>query len=559
MSRDQAGNYTLPAGNPVITDTTITTQWANSTLSDIATALTNSLSRNGRGGMEVPLQFADGSANDPSITFVTDTNTGFFLENANDMRVTVNQTAIMRWRDAGATDGKIVEIYDEATTSWAKIVTGTGTAVNQTLRWEGSKWTPTSGLSVSASGLVGIGHEVVPSAFYKPRAVISHINTGTNAADLNLALGNVNPSMLFISDLDVTLPNILSAKSSLMGLVTTPTASTWNANLTAGDFVISSQAVSVFSQQGFGTGKSLEVGNGGRTSINVFNKLGSETVTTRTNNAQLIVASPMQAKVVTPATIHSIIVTDNRFPAEDGYGPGNGGSIAFASGTNTKDGPVAFATIRGYIEDNDRETKGALEFHVREFVGSSGFPTDQNLVARLEGGSVECVAPLILWYDYDVATPANSLRGIVSDAGYGFNYQELSRAQGHESLKAFGFTKSGLNYYAHVNGGAGVQIGTASDYRAKDEIGLLENGVDTIKLMRPIEYTEKEGEQYKIVHQGFIAHEMQAIIPSIVSGEKDALNEDGEINPQSLYYAGLTPILVKAVQELTARIEALEA
>ena len=104
-----------------------------------------------------------------------------------------------------------------------------------------------------------------------------------------------------------------------------------------------------------------------------------------------------------------------------------------------------------------------------------------------------------------------------------------------------------------------MQIGTASDYRAKDEIGLLENGVDTIKLMRPIEYTEKEGEQYKIAHQGFIAHEMQAIIPSIVSGEKDALNEDGEINPQSLYYAGLTPILVKAVQELTARIEALEA
>ena len=174
MSRDQAGNYTLPAGNPVITDTTITTQWANSTLSDIATALTNSLSRNGRGGMEVPLQFADGSANDPSITFVTDTNTGFFLENANDMRVTVGQTDIMRWRDAGATDGKIVEIYDEATTSWAKVVTGAvggfvdpGTAVDQTLRWEGSKWTPTnglsisanatSGLSVSASGLVGIG------------------------------------------------------------------------------------------------------------------------------------------------------------------------------------------------------------------------------------------------------------------------------------------------------------------------------------------------------------------------------------------------------------------
>jgi hypothetical protein len=48
MSRNGAGTYTLPAGNPVVTGTTISSTWANNTLSDIATALTQSLAKDGQ-------------------------------------------------------------------------------------------------------------------------------------------------------------------------------------------------------------------------------------------------------------------------------------------------------------------------------------------------------------------------------------------------------------------------------------------------------------------------------------------------------------------------------
>ena len=48
MSRNGTGTYNLPAGNPVVTATTITSTWANSTLSDIATALTGSLAADGQ-------------------------------------------------------------------------------------------------------------------------------------------------------------------------------------------------------------------------------------------------------------------------------------------------------------------------------------------------------------------------------------------------------------------------------------------------------------------------------------------------------------------------------
>ena len=48
MSRNGSGVYSLPAGNPVVTGTTIASTWANNTLSDIATALTGSLASDGQ-------------------------------------------------------------------------------------------------------------------------------------------------------------------------------------------------------------------------------------------------------------------------------------------------------------------------------------------------------------------------------------------------------------------------------------------------------------------------------------------------------------------------------
>jgi hypothetical protein len=48
MSRNGSGTYTLPAGNPVVTGTTISSNWANNTLTDIATALSNSIAADGQ-------------------------------------------------------------------------------------------------------------------------------------------------------------------------------------------------------------------------------------------------------------------------------------------------------------------------------------------------------------------------------------------------------------------------------------------------------------------------------------------------------------------------------
>lgn len=55
MSRNGSGVYSLPAGNPVVTGTTISSSWANTTLNDIATALTGSVAADGQTPMSGPL------------------------------------------------------------------------------------------------------------------------------------------------------------------------------------------------------------------------------------------------------------------------------------------------------------------------------------------------------------------------------------------------------------------------------------------------------------------------------------------------------------------------
>jgi len=82
MPRDISGNYTLPAGNPVVTGTIIDVAWANPTMSDIATQLNGVMTRDGVLAPTGPIRFTDGSAAAPAISFSGAAATGFYRSGA---------------------------------------------------------------------------------------------------------------------------------------------------------------------------------------------------------------------------------------------------------------------------------------------------------------------------------------------------------------------------------------------------------------------------------------------------------------------------------------------
>jgi hypothetical protein len=77
MPRNAAGVYTLPVGNPVVTNTDIESAWANTTLADLATEVQSSLDRTGRGAMLAQFKAYDGILANPGISFGAELSSGF--------------------------------------------------------------------------------------------------------------------------------------------------------------------------------------------------------------------------------------------------------------------------------------------------------------------------------------------------------------------------------------------------------------------------------------------------------------------------------------------------
>ncbi|CAB4124481.1 Intramolecular chaperone auto-processing domain containing protein, partial [uncultured Caudovirales phage] len=104
--------------------------------------------------------------------------------------------------------------------------------------------------------------------------------------------------------------------------------------------------------------------------------------------------------------------------------------------------------------------------------------------------------------------------------------------------------------------GSVVAYNTSSDYRLKENVTPMTTGLATISALRPVTY---DWISDKSQGEGFIAHELQAVIPQAVCGGKDAVNEDGSVKPQGVDYSKVVVHLVAAIQELSAKNDALEA
>lgn len=143
-----------------------------------------------------------------------------------------------------------------------------------------------------------------------------------------------------------------------------------------------------------------------------------------------------------------------------------------------------------------------------------------------------------------------------------------------------------LRWKANMDGSSN-QVGAAnatafnatSDYRLKENIEDLADGITKVKQLQPREFNWISDET-NTLEDGFIAHEVATVVPSVVRGSKDEvvvwqegeelpdgvslgdnkLDDDGNTIPeyQGIEYGKLVPVLTKALQEAIAKIETLE-
>jgi hypothetical protein len=167
--------------------------------------------------------------------------------------------------------------------------------------------------------------------------------------------------------------------------------------------------------------------------------------------------------------------------------------------------------------------------------------------------------------------PAGDARFVVQSDG---NAQPMIRlynsdtGSGNQTFISFRRNNVGVGAINGTN--TATSYVTSSDYRLKENVTPMTGGLAKVAQLKPCTYTWKiDGS----AGQGFIAHELQAVVPDCVTGEKDAVetytdedgNEQTRIKAQGIDTSFLVATLTAAIQEqqqiindLKARIETLE-
>ena len=192
MPRSISGVYTLPAGNPVVPGTTIDSSWANTTMDDLGTEITNSLSRTGAGGMLVQFRIADGLVTGPGLSFTNETNTGLYRSGAGSAWMSVLGVNVAQYSTVGLNipAGKSLTAQGAAYFISTLAVTGASTMAS-TLAVTGAI-TATGGVvgnvtgNVTSAGTSTLADVVITGTLdmtVGSAATITGLSTPTNASD----------------------------------------------------------------------------------------------------------------------------------------------------------------------------------------------------------------------------------------------------------------------------------------------------------------------------------------------------------------------------------------
>jgi hypothetical protein len=174
------------------------------------------------------------------------------------------------------------------------------------------------------------------------------------------------------------------------------------------------------------------------------------------------------------------------------------------------------------------------------------------------------------------ASPTERMR-ITNDGYIRFNITGDPGSSGNNGVQ-IGFASqnywrsrnSGTGSYGHMvfyndNGnvgnittsGSATAYNTSSDYRLKENVAAVTDGITRLQQLKPSRFNFIADPDHTV--DGFIAHEAQAVVPECVTGEKDAVDADGNPVYQGIDQSKLVPLLTAALQEAIAKIESLEA
>jgi hypothetical protein len=143
-------------------------------------------------------------------------------------------------------------------------------------------------------------------------------------------------------------------------------------------------------------------------------------------------------------------------------------------------------------------------------------------------------------FQYD---KAGVFLGLQNDVGSGTRY-------------FISFGETGTRTGDITSNGSVMTYGGTSDYRLKTNVQPMTGAIDRVKALNPVTF---DWISSGISSEGFIAHELQSVIPDAATGTKDEVNAQGKPVYQQVDPRHVVSVLTAALQEAIAKIETLEA
>ena len=153
-----------------------------------------------------------------------------------------------------------------------------------------------------------------------------------------------------------------------------------------------------------------------------------------------------------------------------------------------------------------------------------------------------------------ITNPSSILHAKLIDYNNGFYMEGPSLATSFNYMAFYG----GTTFRGSINpiGSNGILYSSASDYRLKENVTKLQDSIERIKKLKPSNFNFLEDPSENV--DGFIAHEVQDVVPQAVTGKKDAVGPNGDPIYQAIDQAKIVPLLTAALQESITKIEQLE-
>jgi hypothetical protein len=203
--------------------------------------------------------------------------------------------------------------------------------------------------------------------------------------------------------------------------------------------------------------------------------------------------------------------------------------------------------------DEGSAYQGTLAFYTHPSAGSEGSPTEK---MRITAAGNLLVGTTSTYQSSKMTVQSTANIGIASVQGTAGGYCFLSKALTNGGVFYHAsFEENGTQRGSITSNGTITTYNTTSDYRLKNVIGAVTGHGARIDALEPVEYTWNESGTRT---RGFLAHKFQEVYTTSVTGEKDAIDENGKPVYQTMQASTSEVIadLVAEIQSLRQRLSA---